>query len=375
MPDIQYRMYFDNKPASREQLDRVEEITVAQEVDMAWEARLQVPICTDENGKWSGEDEDFMAEFTRVRVEIKVGNSPFVPLIDGPIVGWDNQMSSAPGSSAITLIVQDDSVYLNRDEKINPYENRLDHEIAEDLFSTVPQITKKEVDETPACPSGLPAFEMQRGTQMDLLRRLARRHDMHAYVLPGKEPGQSIGAFKKFPTRPDGKLPPLILLGSDCNIATFSVKNDAQSPSQVDSYSLSIADKVITKATSQFRNLELLGKEQSFTKEKETAKRLSPPGGDEAVCVAQSAQAQAQRDSFAFEASGSVLGNCYSGVLSPYRVVTVKGVNGRLCGDYVIKKVSHRLTRSVYSQSFGLLRNARSEGARGGLEDLAGTIF
>ena len=63
------------------------------------------------------------------------------------------------------------------------------------------------------------------------------------------------------------------------------------------------------------------------------------------------------------------------GLIAPYKVVTVRGVNARLSGAYVIKKVTHRLTRSIYTQSFSLLRNARSEGSSGGLEDLAGSIF
>ena len=375
MPDVGYRLYFNNEPATRDQLDRVEEITVEQQVDMAWEARLQIPICTDENGKWTAEDEEFMAPFGRVRVEIKVGEADFVPLIDGPIVGHDSQMSSEPGQSATTLIVQDDSAYLNREEKINPYENKLDHEVAEELYGDVEQIAETDIEETPPPPDGsLTPVEMQRGTQMSLLRHLAKRQGMHAYVLPGEEPGQSIGAFRRFPTEP-GDLPPLILLGPDRNVHTFNVKNDAQSPSSVEAYSLSITDKVVTKATSQFRDLELLGGEAAFKSEKETTKRILPPGQDGTVDANQAVAAEAANSSFAFEAVGDVMGDCYAGVLAPYQVVTVKGVNARLSGNYVIKKVTHKLTRSDYSQTFSLLRNARSEGSGGGLEDLAGSIF
>lgn len=339
---------------------------------MAWEARLQVPICTDANGKWMGADANFLASFTRVRIEIKVGDRAFVPLIDGPIVGSDSQMSSEPGQSLITFLVHDDSVYLNRKDKINPYENKLDHEVAAALFGSVEQIGVQDIETTPPPPDGLPAFEMQRGTQMDLLRRLARRQGMHAYVLPGAEPGQSIGTFKKFPTQLDG-LPPLILLGPDRNVATFTVTNDAQSDASVEAYTLNITDKVVTKATSRFRDLELLGDEAGFQNEADIATHLVPPGNDGVVDVYRAVAAEMEQAAFSFEASGSVMENRYTGVLAPYRVVTVKGVNERLSGDYVIKQVTHTMTRSHYSQAFSLLRNARSAG--GGLEDLAGTIF
>jgi hypothetical protein len=50
--EIRYRLFFNDEPASREELDRVERITVEQEIDMAWEAQLEVPICLDANGRW-----------------------------------------------------------------------------------------------------------------------------------------------------------------------------------------------------------------------------------------------------------------------------------------------------------------------------------
>lgn len=370
MPDIRYRMYFDNAPATREQLDRVEEITVEQRVDMVWEARFQLPICTDENGKWTGEDEEFLTSFGRVRIEVD-GGTGFTPLIDGPIVGTDSEMSSEPGQSAITVHVHDDSVYLNRRDSLSRFDNRLPHEIAAQLFGDIEQLASTEIEETPAAANGLPPVEVQRGTEIQILRKLARCRGMHAYVLPGAELGESIGCFKKFPTEMDG-LPPLILLGPDRNLESFHVKDDAQRPTSVEAQELNIADKVVTRAAVKFRDLQLLGKEGALTKESAGAGRVLPPGcGD----VREAVRGAAEQASYSFSASGAVMGDCYTGVLSPYRLVTVKGVNRRLCGNYVIEKVTHTLTRAQYSQSFSLLRNAVSEGSGAGLEELAGTIF
>jgi hypothetical protein len=306
---------------------------------MAWEARLEIPICTDDQGRWSGEDDDFLATFSRLRVEVKVGGG-FVPLIDGPVVGHDSRMSSEPGQSAITLMVQDDSVYLNRSESLESFDDLLDHEIATRIFDDTEEIAESDVEETPATGSGLAPAEMQRGTRIQILRRLAARQGKHAYVLPGPAPGESIGAFKSLPSEA-GDLPELILLGGRRNVANFNVTNDAQSPANVEAHSLSITDKVVTTARSSFRNLDLLGEEAAFEDEGETGTRLLRPGQDGAVDADQAVAAEATRASFAFEANGAVLSDCYGGV----------------------------------SQDFGLLRNARSAGSRSGLENLAGSIF
>lgn len=374
MPDIQYRVFFDNDPATREQLDSIEEITVEQEVDMAWEARITIPMCVDEDGNWQGEDEDFMRSFARVRVEIRIGEEPFVPLIDGPIVGFDSQASSEPGRSSITLLVHDDSVYLNREETVSRFENLLDHEIASQIFQQFAEIASTDIEVTPASGSALPPVEVQRGTAIQLLRSLAKRQGMHAYVLAGDSPGKSMGVFKSFPIETDG-LPALMLLGSDRNIETFDVTNNAQSPSNVQASTLSVTDKVVTTRTSSFRDIELLGEEGEFETESEAATQLLPPNQGQSVDLDQAVAAEAEKSSYAYEATGSVLGFCYPGVLQPYLLVTVKAGNTPLSGDYLINTVTHILNRSNYSQSFSMKRNAKSATNGGGLADAAASIF
>ncbi len=374
MAAIEYRMFFNNNPATREQLDRVDEIRVEQEVDMAWEARVKMAIRVDDRGTWTGEDEDFMASFSRVRVEIKIGEGAFVALIDGPIAGFDSRMSSEPGESAVTLTVRDDSVYLNREENVSRFENLLDHEIAARIFGDFEQIASTDIEDTPASGSSLPSMVVQRGTAMQIVRTLARRQGMHAYLLPGESPGQSVGCFKGFPTQTDG-LPGLVLLGRDRNMETFNAVHNAQSPSTVRASVLSITDKTVITRTSSFRDLELLGEDAAFESETQTCTRLLPPHLGEAVDPDQAVSAEAASAGYAFEATGTVRSTCYHGVLQPYRVVQVVGVNSRLSGDYLITRVTHTLDRSNYGQSFTVWRNARSPGAGAGLNDLAGSIF
>jgi len=363
MATVEYRLFFNNTPATQPQLDLVEEITVEQEVDMMWEARLKIPICTDEKGNWSGESDAFLASFTRLRIEIKVGaKSAFVALIDGPIVGYDSSTSSEPGQSSLMVIVRDDSVYLHQNESVARFDGQTDDQIATQIYGQATQIAATDVESTPAPSSTVPVSVVQRGTAMQILSAIATRQDMHAYVLPGTDPGQSVGAFKAFPKIKDG-LPDLILLGKDRNLATFSVKSNETSPATVSASSLSLTDKAVVTKTSSFRNLDLLGSDAGFQNESNTGTRMLPPTDEDSVDVENRVQAEASRLSYSFEASGSVMGDCYTGVLSPYRLVTVLGVNGRSSGDYVLKKVTHSLTRSVYSQSFSLLRNARSAGA------------
>jgi hypothetical protein len=292
-------------------------------------------------------------------------------LIEGPIVAHDSNKSSEPGQSSITLVVQDDSAYLNREEKLSCFEDQLDHEIAEQLFD-VPQIPVLDIEPTEPRMDSLPTILVQRATAMQMLRQLARDQGMHAYVLPGDEPGQSIGCFKRFSTEPVG-LPPLILLGKDRNIETFDLTGDAQSPSTFQAFFLSVTDKAVVDRASDHRTLELLGPEQAFDfAEEDTAIRIAPPGSGSTVDIGRRVAAEAERASYAFRATGSVLAGCYQAVLRPYAVVSVRAANDRLSGDYMIGGVTHTLARSQYSHSFRLMRNALSEGSSS--SDLLGAI-
>src|SRR5712691_8921683 len=181
MGAVEFKMFFDGVSATTEQLDEVDEIVVDQAVDRAWEARLKIPVCVNNDGKWEGEEEAWMKVFTRIRVEVNPGAGKFVPLIDGPVVGFDSARSAYPGKSVVTVVVHDDSALLNREAKVDVQTGQTDSDLARLIFSDAQLVP--DVDPTPPQPDPNGA-SVRRGTPMQYLRELARRnHDFHAYVL------------------------------------------------------------------------------------------------------------------------------------------------------------------------------------------------
>ena len=76
MGAVEYKMFFDGTAATVEQLDKIDEISVDQAIDKAWEARIKIPVCVNNDGKWEGEDEAWMKAFTRIRVDGCGGKCP-----------------------------------------------------------------------------------------------------------------------------------------------------------------------------------------------------------------------------------------------------------------------------------------------------------
>jgi hypothetical protein len=360
MSEMIYRLYFGNNPATPEQMNKVEEIRVEQEIDMTWEARITIAIGTDEQGRWSTKDMDFIKSFSRVRAEIKNMIEPFIPLIDGSVVGYDSQMSSQPGQSLIVLKVRDDSIYLEREETIGEFENMLDHEIAEELFQTYGErIDIGACETTPASGSALTPYVMQRSSAMSLLRQLADRQGFYTYIEPAEKPGRSIAYFRSI-SLTVSDLPDLILVGKERNVENLDIDLNSTRPVKVTASVLNVSDKSIVTKTSSYENLEVLGKENPLADESEFGSTILRPAAGESADLERIVNAEAARASYAFRANGVVRRKCYNGVLRPYRVVTIRGLNGQLCGNYLIERVSHTITGSYYDQSFAVIRNARS---------------
>ncbi len=362
MPATVYRLYFDDSPSSRAQLDLVEKITVEQEIDVAWEARLEVPICTDDTGAWSDENAALLTQVRRVRVEVKVGDDAWVALIDGPVVTIESAMSATPGQSTATIVVNDDSFYLAREEKQDRIDGKLDSEVADHLFRSATQIVNTEIDTTNAPPSGTQnAVAIQRGTAMAMIRRLAERNGMYAYVRPGDDPASSVGVFQKLPTATTG-LATLVLLGADRNLATFSSQNDGAAPAKVTIFTLNPLDGTTSQANASPSDGPLLGANAPTAADGQVGTVILRPS-DGSVDAQTQANAAAVRNAYAFKADGSVVSDCYPSVMLPYQLVTVRGVDGRQSGNWLIMHVTHSLDRSVYTQTFKLGRDATSAGA------------
>lgn len=357
MPTAEVRVYLNNQAASEERLAVFGEIRVDQAIGMATEAELHVDVAADEAGYWTGIEEDYAQPFARVRIEIKVGEGDFVPLVDGPIIGSRYTLSSAPEESEMVLVVQDDSVLLNQEEQVVLYEDMEAHAIAEQLFTDFGLAA--EVESVAAAGSALLRATVQRGTAMQLLRELARRYGMFAYVRPGENPGESVGVFTR-PILEPGDASQLLLMGPERNVERFSAEIDALKPLSATAGSVSIADKAELFSEAETSDLPALGDEPVHGLVPAPAKGLLARTREEQSDLDQATLTAVNLSSFAYAASTEVAADNYSGVLQPYQVVNVAGVSSPLSGAYLVSRVTHVIDDHGYRQSVQLRRNARS---------------
>ena len=364
------RIYLNDAAATEEQLDEFREIRVDQAIGVATEAEFDIDLALDDAGGWSGIEEPFAQPFQRIRVEVKLGDGDFAPLIDGPIVAQRFELGAGPGESSMTLVVHDDSVFLNQTETVQLFEDMAAHEIAETLFGEFD--LEPEVDSVPNAGSAYTRYVVQRGTAMQLLRDLARRHGMFVYVRPGQTPGHSIGVFAT-PSLQAGDAPELLLLGEDRNIHTFTAEFDALQPLTARAGNVRISDKSVVTSEVDTPEQLMLGDDGTHDLVGAPGVSLLARTREEQSDLDAAATAAVDLSAFAYTATAELDANDYNRVLSPHQVISVAGPGGQLGGLYLISRVHHVINDDSYVQTLTLKRNARSAG--GGGAGLLGGLF
>lgn len=357
----EFKVFYAGKAATKEQLDRIEEIVVEQEIDKAWEARIKIPVCIAEDGSWEGEDDAAYAEFARVRVEARIGEGEFVPLIEGSIWAQEPDYNAGPGLSAVTLIVHDDSKKLHRKTKSESYAGQDDGKVVRSIFSAAELGEGPDVDNPPAGPAGHAVLN-QPGTMMEMLRSIADRYgNYHAYVLPGATAGKSKGCFKKLPTKPDSGLPIAYLSGPDRNLSEFRIQRNSGRAAKVEGAHLDMSDKKVTTASAGPNDNQSPSNEGATTGQADDLRlrRLQPGIGDH-TDLTEAVKGMAEESGYTLSAEGSVIPGVFSAILSPYKMLAVRLSNSRYSTGYVITKVVHTLGISQYSQSFNVIGNTVS---------------
>lgn len=370
MAGTAFRMFYGDRPATVEELAMVEEIVVEQEISMAWEARVRLAICMSDAGSWQRRAGEIAPPFARVRIEVKQGEEAFAPLIDGPVAGYASELSSQPGVSVANLVVRDDSVLMNREEETEVFDGARDSDLAAEMFGRFAEIAATEIQASGAAPP----HTVKRGTPIQFVRELARANGFLGYVIPGDEPGASIGCFKPHSTAAP-TLPPLVLFGRGRNLIAAEFSEDSEGPERTRAHTLRVSDQQVVSAERSFEDEALMGALPQVSGDGAALREL-PPEENVREDPEARAEAQARAAAYALRMTANVLPGCYDPVLSPYRTVTLRAGDLPYSGDWLIWKVRHRIDASVYTQEIEARRNALSETAVGQVFDLAsGGIF
>jgi phage protein D len=369
--------------------DDVVSLTVDESTTEATTFHLRLATSPADDGSWAYLEDARFALFAPVSIQIGYsggggvagalgdglgglggGDDGLEPVFDGYIIGVDVTIDSEPDGAFIDVTGMDSSVLLSLEEKIATFKDLADSDIVKQIVGGGYGLTV-QVDSTPTVHQRNDTTVVQRATDLQFVRELARRNGLEFYFETDKTSGHVIAYFRS--PQLDGTPQPdlAIQFGDESNLRRFTARLSGQRPLSVRIEQMDVRANRPNRAKVGKTQLTALGADDeavligkplaSLVTPRDALAQtllLGPPTSDPTELQT---LAQAVRDEAGWfiQAEGEINGDAYQAALRPRRLVLVKGA-GIYDGKYYVTRVVHELGGDGgYTQTFEARRNAR----------------
>lgn len=357
---ITYSLSVNGNAASAAVLNAVKQIEVEDHAQMADMLRLKLAVAVKEDGSgWTLLDDALFTRLAELKVTVTVGSRSAVPLIKAYVIDVDTRFASDPNASELTVTAMDPTVLMHLDEKVKPWPNMKDSDVASAIFSDGKYRFTPVVESTKWSREENDHTLMQRGTDIQFLQQLADRNGFECFV-EMNDAGEIEGHFHppKHDSQPQGTL--TVNTGSATNVNTFRARFDMLGPTTAKAATLDPDDANTQSAQADNASqADGMGEEPAVPADRPRRVLLSQLGMAQAGEAQRYAQSVVDRSSWSIAAEGELNTIAYGGVLKAKQPVMVRGVGRQFSGRYYVDRVLHTIAGDgTYTQKFSLRRNA-----------------
>ncbi|HEX8354679.1 MAG TPA: contractile injection system protein, VgrG/Pvc8 family [Pyrinomonadaceae bacterium] len=333
--------------------DDLVEMEVEEDHRLAAAFRIKVVSTRGGDGLWRYLDDERVRLWNRLVVTVTADDEEH-ELVSGYVTHLRASIAPAEEGSHVEILGMDVTSLMALEEKLKDWPGKSDGDIAREIFQNYGLAA--EVEETGVMREEAVNTTMQRETDIQFLKRLARRNGFDCFVKGGR------GYFRR-PVLTD---PPLAVLaahfGEETTLTSFEAKADALRPTRVESHQLDVIAKEPQVAAVEESGLRPLGRDAALS--------LAPPDGVESRLYVKHAVgttvgemknlggALVEEAGWFVEGRGEVDTSVYGAVLQARRLVPVKGVGEAFSGLYYLTNVRHVFGGERYIQHFRGRRNA-----------------
>ncbi|MGR7026161.1 phage late control D family protein [Geodermatophilus sp. URMC 62] len=360
MAATSYSLTIDRVPAPAEVLDAIKQIEVEDHVSMADMMRIRLAVAVREDGGgWTVLDDALFTRLANLRLTVTVGTGAALPLLDAYVVDVDTTFSSRPGGSEMVVTAMDPTVLMHLDEKVRPWPNMTDSDVAEAIFSDATYQLTPVVESTGWSRQENDHTLIQRGSDIQFLQQLADRNGYECYVELNPS-GQVEGHFH--PPRPDatpqGTL--TVNMGAATNVDRFRARYDMLGPAVALAATIDPDDATAQSGdAAEPTQAGSMGDAPATPAARPRTVLLSQLGMAQAGEVQRYAQSVVDRSSWAIVAEGELKTVAFARVLRAKQPVMVRGVGQEFSGRYYVERVLHTIDgEGSWTQRFRLRRNA-----------------
>jgi phage protein D len=353
VPQIAATIRIDDEEAADLFADLLE-MEVEEDYRLAAAFRLKLATYKRDDGLWAYLDDERLRLWRKLAISVTLDEEEQT-LFEGYVTQLRPHIDPDEDQSFVEVFGLDPTCLMSLEEKLKDWPGKTDSDIAREIFQSYN--LAGVVDETGIVHEETVTTIIQRESDIQFLKRLARRNGFECFVEGGR------GFFR----RPALAGPPLPVLaahfGGETNLVSFEARADALRPTRVRMQQIDPVAKELQDASAEGGEQRTLGRDAALL-------AASPPGGvtprmfvKHAVAFNRSEMENMGRAIFDeaewfVEAKGELDGSLYDSVLRARRLVPVKGVGELFSGVYYVAGVRHVFREERYTQHFTARRNA-----------------
>lgn len=368
MPTPKIQLLRDDEPLPEQALAQLARLEIREsDWDPALLA-LRFNLTQQPDGAFALLDDDTFEPGARLAAEIAAPGGLSQRLFDGWVSHVRPHFEEPEANSYLEVLAMDAALLLDAEERIATYPDALDSEAAEEIlgryqiaFDGVATAHRHQEDRR---------LLVQRGSDWQFLRRLARRNGYVCYFEHDPQRGEVVGHFAPRALDQEPQ-PDLTVLRQGANLAWIDLQLLTGGPVRHRGLAIDPLAKQLLRGEAEAEQ-ELLGEdgladaiEQGLVAggaEQATALLRHPPPADAELDTL--SRTASERDQFVVEARGELEPALYRGLLRARRPVLVKGVGRKFSGVYYVRSVRTTVDEGTLAQTFVAERNALGQSGR-----------
>ena len=367
LTDWFFKLFIDGKDLDSSVYADLLSVEVEDNDQFADTFTIRIASVRTSNGDWKYFDDSRFELFNNVVIQVGFANGIKEYLVDGYITNTITRFDPEGQNSILELKGMDTTCILNLEERVFKWSNVSDAQIAKRIFDEYG--FESQIEETGIEHREDQTIIMQRGTDIQLLRMLAKKNGFECFVEKDSISGKITGYFRKpvLDTTPQKMLS--VLFGDESNVNRLDVFVDSLRPLTAQSKQINMAENISEDGNIKSSSLNKLGQKSLHELIIDKVSRLSHPSSEPSRVLISSVvqdtrEIQNMCNSLMDEASWFVKALCeingpaYQSVLRAKRLVLIRGTGKLHSGTYYVSKVIHIITKDKYIQRMEARRNA-----------------
>jgi len=354
-----YQVLFNGTPADQEFYDVVSRLEIEENADLPGAISLQLPVA-EKDGDLSWVGDARIAPYANIAVVATPDGGSTQCIFDGYVLTQKVHMPSGPAGATVDVWGQDATVLMGLTENIKEWSGLSDVDVANQIFQTY-GFTPASDNGSETGPSHTDDEHtlMQRASDADFLRRLARRTGRWFRVICADTAGQRTGYFASPSLTGDPVFTFDVNDPSKSSVALLDFSWDVTRPSSVAARqaSLTDSDKDGVSAETSDSGLKPLDAQDLAAFAGKTKQVILTAAADTAELPGRATGLLREAGGFA-RCEGSADVNVVKQVVRVGSVVAVEGCGSLLSGSYLVWSVRHSITTQAHAMAFVLVRNA-----------------